>query len=211
MDAYLFGILVYDVFNGGFTSTDQLSQPKNVPVSIQPSYKRLVSANPKVRLSTAQFLEQGLRSGGFFETPLIQLSDGIENLGIKSEAERDELLGQLDSLSDDFPEDFFKMKVLPELIKSVEFGGGGPRVFSVIMNIAKKLSDDEYEQQLNPVIIRLFSSQDRALRVCLLDNLPFMIDHLSQKIVTNNIFPQMVNDLDRLLYDVLIQLGCRIY
>lgn len=84
------------------------------------------------------------------------------------------------------------MKVLPELVKSVEFGGGGPRVFTVIMKISKKLSDEEYEQQLNPVIVRLFASPDRALRVCLLDNLPLMIDHLSQKLVSNSIFPQMV-------------------
>jgi SCY1-like protein 1 len=186
---------VYESFNGGFISTDQITQPKNIPVGMQSSYKRLISANPKVRLSTGQFLEQGLRSGGFFETPLIRLTDGIENLGIKDEVERDELLDQVESLSDDFPEDFFKMKVLPELIKSVEFGGGGPRVFSVIMKISTKLSDDEYEQQLTPVIVRLFASQDRALRVCLLDNLPLMIDHLSQKIVTNNIFPQMVRTL----------------
>jgi SCY1-like protein 1 len=84
------------------------------------------------------------------------------------------------------------MKVLPELAKSVEFGGGGPRVFSVIMKISKKLSDDEYESQLVPVIVRLFSSPDRALRVCLLENLPLMIDHLSQKLVSNNIFTQLV-------------------
>jgi SCY1-like protein 1 len=84
------------------------------------------------------------------------------------------------------------MKVLPELAKSVEFGGGGPRVFSVIMKISKKLTDEEYEAQLVPVIVRLFSSPDRALRVCLLENLPLMIDHLSQKLVSNNIFPQIV-------------------
>jgi SCY1-like protein 1 len=92
VDAYAFGILVYEVFNGGFLGTDQLTQPKLVPVSMQSGYKRLISANPKVRLSTAQFLEQGLRSGGFFETPLIHLTDGIENLGLKSEEEREELL-----------------------------------------------------------------------------------------------------------------------
>jgi SCY1-like protein 1 len=84
------------------------------------------------------------------------------------------------------------MKVLPELIKSVEFGGGGPRVFSVIMKIGGKLTPEEYEQMLVPVIVRLFSSQDRALRVCLLDNLPAMIDFLSQKTVSNSIFPQLV-------------------
>jgi SCY1-like protein 1 len=99
----------------------------------------------------------------------------------------------LDELSDDFPEDFFKMKILPELIKSVEFGGGGPKVFSVVMKISKKLSDEEFEAKVTPAVVRLFSSPDRAIRVCLLDNLPLMIDRLPQKIVNDKIFPQMVS------------------
>ena len=74
----------------------------------------------------------------------------------------------------------------------MEFGGGGPKSFSLVMKIATKLSDDEYDTQITPVIVRLFTSPDRALRVCLLDNLPLMIDHLSQKLVTDKIFPQMV-------------------
>lgn len=94
--------------------------------------------------------------------------------------------------TDDFPEDFFKVKVLPELLKSVEFGGGGPKSLSLVMKIATKISEDEYDMQITPVIVRLFTSPDRALRVCLLDNLPLMIDHLSQKLVTDKIFPQMV-------------------
>jgi len=84
--------LTYETFNGAYTGPEQLTQPKLIPVGMQLSYKRLVSANPKVRVSTAQFLEQGLRSGGFFETPLIRLTDDIENLGLKSEAEREDLL-----------------------------------------------------------------------------------------------------------------------
>lgn len=94
--------------------------------------------------------------------------------------------------SDDFPEEFFRVKVVPELLKSVEFGGGGPKPFGIVMRIATKMDEDEYNRQITPVIIRLFSSPDRALRVCLLDNLPLMIDHLSQKIVSDKIFPQMV-------------------
>lgn len=84
------------------------------------------------------------------------------------------------------------MKVLPELLKSVEFGGGGPKVFGVIMKIGSKLSDDEYNATLTPVIVRLYSSPDRAMRVCLLDNLPLMIDRLPQKVVNDRIFSQMV-------------------
>ena len=94
-------------------------------------------------------------------------------------------------MTDDFPEDFFKMKILPELLKSVEFGGGGPSVFGAIMKIGLKMSDDEFESRLGSVIIRLFASPDRAMRVCLLDNLPLMVDRISQKDLNGKIWPAM--------------------
>lgn len=100
---------------------------------------------------------------------------------------------ELDNLSEDFPEDFFKMKVLPELLKSVEFGGGGPKVLGATLKIGSKLSADEFNAKLTPVVVRLFGNPDRALRVCLLDNLPLMIDNLPQKVVNDKIFPQMVS------------------
>ncbi|KAK5127664.1 hypothetical protein LTR85_007005 [Meristemomyces frigidus] len=194
VDAYDYGILISEVFSGGFSCSDQIGSTKNVPLEMQTSYKRLTHAVPKMRLSVGHFLDQGRRNGGFFDTPLIQLSDGIDNLGLKNEAEKDIFLNELEAVaeSDDFPEDFFKVKVLPELLKSIEFGGGGPKSFALMMRIASKLSEDEYDAQITPVVVRLFSSPDRAMRVCLLDNLPLMIDHLSQKIVTDKIFPQMV-------------------
>ena len=105
-----------------------------------------------------------------------------------------DLNSELDELSEDFPEDFFKMKVLPELLKSVEFGGGGPKVLGAILKIGSKLSHDEFNSKLTPVIVRLFGNPDRALRVCLLDNLPLMIDNLPQKVVNDRIFPQMVRN-----------------
>ena len=97
------------------------------------------------------------------------------------------------------------MKVLPELLKSVEFGGGGPKVFSAVMKIGSKLSEEDYESRITPVVVRLFASPDRAIRVCLLDNLPRMIDHLSQKVVNDKIFPQLVCTLNasgHLLYPI---------
>lgn len=102
---------------------------------------------------------------------------------------------ELDELSEDFPEEFFKMKVLPELLKSVEFGGGGPKVLGAILKIGSKLSPEEFNSKLTPVIVRLFGNPDRALRVCLLDHLPLMIDNLPQKVVNDRIFPPMVRYL----------------
>jgi SCY1-like protein 1 len=56
------------------------------------SYRKLVNTNPKARASVSNFLEQGRRNGGFFETPLIKLTDSMDNLGMKSEEEREEFL-----------------------------------------------------------------------------------------------------------------------
>ncbi|KAK2760844.1 hypothetical protein FQN54_002083 [Arachnomyces sp. PD_36] len=191
VDAFNFGNLIFEVFNGSYRA-DQAGLTTNVPPSMLQSYQRLTNPNPKLRLSTGHFLDQGRKSGGFFETPLIRLTQDIESLGLKNEAERDAFVSELDNLSDDFPEEFFKMKVLPELLKSVEFGGGGPKVFGAIMKIGTKLTEEEFSTKLTPVIVRLFGNPDRALRVSLLDNLPLMIDNLPQKIVNNKIFPQML-------------------
>lgn len=84
------------------------------------------------------------------------------------------------------------MKVLPELMKSVEFGGGGPKALGVVLKISAKLSNDDFDARMVPFIVRLFAIPDRAVRVCLLDHLPLMIDRLPQKIVNDKIFPQMV-------------------
>ena len=85
-----------------------------------------------------------------------------------------------------------------DLLGSAEFGGGGPRAVSVVLKIASKLPKDDFDSKITPFIIRLFGNPDRAIRVCLLDSLPLMIDQLSQKIVNDKIFPQLVQSL--LLY-----------
>jgi SCY1-like protein 1 len=90
IDSYGYGILVSEVFNT--SGTEQAGNVKNVPTSMQSSYKRLSHAVPKMRLSIGHFLDQGNRNGGFFDTPLIKLTDGIDNLGLKSDTERDSFL-----------------------------------------------------------------------------------------------------------------------
>jgi SCY1-like protein 1 len=93
VDAYDFGILIFECFNGSYSSSDQLAQMKSIPPSMHQSYKRLLNPNPKSRMSVGQFLDQGKRIGGFFQTPLIQVTEDIDNLGLKAEDERNELLG----------------------------------------------------------------------------------------------------------------------
>lgn len=55
-------------------------------------YKRLLNPNPKGRLAVAGFLDQGRRSGGYFQTPLIAITESLDSLGLKSDDEREEFL-----------------------------------------------------------------------------------------------------------------------
>lgn len=192
VDSYNFGTLIYEVFNGEFHGPDQAGQTKNIPPSMQTSYKRLCNPNPKARISAGNFLDLGRRAGSFFDTPLIHLTEGIESLGVKNPDEREEFLNELEKVTDDFPEEFFKSKVLPELVKSVEYGGGGPKALTIVLKLAAKLPSDDFESKITPFIIRAFANPDRGIRVCLLDNLPLIIDQLSQRIVNDKIFPQLV-------------------
>ncbi len=97
-DAYNFGTLIFEVFNGDFSGGDQAGQTKNIPPTMQASYRRLVNANPKARISVGSFLEQGRRNGGFFATPLIKLTESVDSLGMKSEDEREEFLKYIKSI-----------------------------------------------------------------------------------------------------------------
>lgn len=93
VDSYGFGLLIFEVFNGCTIGNEQIGQTKNIPPTMHQSYRRLLNANPTARLSVSHFRDQGRRSGGFFETPLIRLSEGIESLGLKSDGEREDFLG----------------------------------------------------------------------------------------------------------------------
>lgn len=92
VDAYGLGILIFEVFNGHFSGGEQVGKTTNIPPNMQQSYKRLGTANPKLRLSPAHFLEQGKKHGGFFQTSLIHLTEDMESLGLKSDAEREEFI-----------------------------------------------------------------------------------------------------------------------
>ncbi|KAF4584059.1 protein kinase-like protein [Ophiocordyceps camponoti-floridani] len=191
VDSFNFGALIFQVCHGSYNGPDQAGQTKDIPPSMQSSYKRLCNANPKARISVADFLQQGTRKGSFFDGPLIKLTEGIDNLGVKSPDERDQFLSDLADLNNDFPEDFFKLKILPELIKSVEFGGGGPKALALVLKIASQFSEDDFGQKVSPFLIRAFANPDRAIRVCLLDNLSLVFDQIPQKVVNDKIFPQI--------------------
>ncbi|KAG5998976.1 hypothetical protein E4U43_002339 [Claviceps pusilla] len=91
-DSFGYGVLIFETFNGDYNGADQAGQTKNIPPTMHSSYKRLCNANPKARINISAFLDQGNRPGAFFDSPLIKLTEGIDNLGVKSPSEREEFL-----------------------------------------------------------------------------------------------------------------------
>lgn len=68
----------------------------------------------------------------------------------------------------------------------------------MVLKIAAKLSNEDFDAKITPFIVRAFANPDRAIRVCLLDSLPLMIERLQQKMVNDKIFPQIVSNLSPL-------------
>lgn len=85
-------MLVHEVFSDGLHSRHELDKTDHLPPNMIPSYKKLVLANPRVRLSVADFLQRGQRSSSFFDDDLIRFTRDIDQFGLKSEEEKSEFI-----------------------------------------------------------------------------------------------------------------------
>lgn len=72
---------------------------------------------------------------------------------------------------------------------------GGAKVLGPIIKIGSHLTDEEYDRLITPSLVKMFSSSDRTIRVTLLENLPNFVDHLTNKVVNDKIFPNVVGIL----------------
>ncbi|KAF9420065.1 hypothetical protein BGZ94_009231 [Podila epigama] len=190
-DTWLYACLIYEVYNGTFTSPEQLITPGNIPAEMAPSYKNLLRPDPKTRPSVGDFLDKGLQAKGFFQNDLIQIVLFLENFTVKEPLARDTFLRKLDMQIDRLPKEFCKYKVLPELVHALEYGSGGAKVLGPIVKIGAGLEEQEYEALISNVLVKMFSSTDRAIRLSLLENLGGFIDRINKKVVNEKIFPSM--------------------
>ncbi|CAG8593593.1 5786_t:CDS:10, partial [Acaulospora morrowiae] len=191
-DSWNYGILIYEVYNGKFTSSKQLDGLGSIPRDMQASYKQLINVNPKSRLSISNFIDIGLRANGYFQNDLIQTILFLENMNIKETEEKNNFFKKLNTLIDKFPPHICKFKILPELINALEFGSGGAKVLPLIIKIGNALDDSEYESVVLSSIVKMFTVPDRTIRLSLLENLASFVNRLDNKIINDKIFPNVV-------------------
>ena len=99
------------------------------------------------------------------------------------------LSGKLDKI----PSKICQHKILAELIKAFDFSNAGSLILAPVFKIGKNLSTEEYQAKIIPCIVKLFSSPDRNARFKLLSQIESFVEHLSPKIVNNEVFPQLQN------------------
>ncbi|KAF9203815.1 hypothetical protein BGZ49_006016 [Haplosporangium sp. Z 27] len=190
-DTWHYACLIYEVYNGPFTSPEQLVTTGNIPVDIAPFYKNLLRPDPKTRPSVGDFLDKGLQAKGFFQNDLIQVVLFLENFSVKEPLQRDTFLRKLDLQVDRFPQEFCRYKVLPDLVHALEYGSGGAKVLSPIVKIGAALDEQEYEVLIGNVLVKMFASTDRTIRLSLLENMGGFIERINKKVVNDKIFPSM--------------------
>ncbi|KAI9514720.1 N-terminal kinase-like protein [Dissostichus eleginoides] len=192
-EVWRLGCLIWEVFNGPLPRTSSLRSLGKIPKALVPHYCELVGANPRARPNPARFLQNCRASGGFLSNSFVESNLFLEEIQIKEQAEKQQFFQDLSENLDSFPEDFCKHKVLPQLLTAFEFGNAGAVVLTPLFKVGKFLSAEEYQQKIIPVIVKMFSSTDRAMRIRLLQQMEQFIQYLNEAAVNSQIFPHVVH------------------
>ncbi|XP_025734601.1 N-terminal kinase-like protein isoform X1 [Callorhinus ursinus] len=192
-DMWRLGCLIWEVFNGPLPRAAALRNPGKIPKSLVPHYCELVGANPKVRPNPARFLQNCRAPGGFMNNRFVETNLFLEEIQIKEPAEKQKFFQELSKSLDSFPEDFCRHKVLPQLLTAFEFGSAGAVILTPLFKVGKFLNAEEYQQKIIPVVVKMFSSTDRAMRIRLLQQMEQFIQYLDEPTVNTQIFPHVVH------------------
>jgi len=190
-DIWGLGCLIWEVYNGCLTTMDQLGRLGDIPTTLQPAYKECVGANPGKRPSPQDVITKLRRSPGFFKNDLIDIVLFLEELQIKEEGDKSRFFTSLPGLLDNCPANVCQGKILPQLINAFEFGGAGSAILAPVFKIGKELDTQEFQTKIVPCIVKLFSSNDRNARFKLLSQMENFVEHLSNKIVNDQVFPKI--------------------
>ncbi|KAJ2414819.1 Nuclear aminoacylation-dependent tRNA export pathway component [Coemansia sp. RSA 2530] len=192
VDGWYLACLICEVYNGALRSASQLQSQGQIPAPLWSLCQRLLIPDLRRRMPPSEFLQTASRQGGFLDSEFIKASIFLENIAVKEEDEKAAFFSGLDTLIPGFPQAFSKYKILPELLKLMEFGGGDAKVLSGIIQIGKGLDEEEYNDLVTPAIVQLFGSNDRALRFSLLEYMDSFIQAIPSAVVSKRVFPNFV-------------------
>ncbi|XP_050736477.1 N-terminal kinase-like protein isoform X2 [Eriocheir sinensis] len=192
-DMWGLGCLVWETFSGPLDQSASLRNTAKIPKSLVPTYTRLVGASPGSRPNPREVLSTLRQPGQFFHNDLVETLTFLDEIQIKDSNERHRFFSQLAGRLDSIPQCVAVNKVLPALLSAHEFSNAGSAVLAPLFKIGQLLGEAEYQQQIVPCVVRLFSSSDRATRLRLLQQAGDLAPHIDPATLNSQVFPHLAS------------------
>ncbi|KAJ8472085.1 hypothetical protein OPV22_026428 [Ensete ventricosum] len=190
IDSWGLGCLIYELFSGmKLSKTEELRNTSFIPKSLLPDYQRLLSSTPSRRLNPLKLID----NSEYFHNKLVETIQFMEILNLKDSVEKDSFFRKLPNLAEQLPRQIVLKKLLPLLSSSLEFGSAAAPALTALLKMGSWLSTEEFNIKVLPTIVKLFASNDRAIRVALLQHIDQFGESLSSQIVDEQVFPHVAN------------------
>ncbi|XP_042440970.1 probable inactive serine/threonine-protein kinase scy1 [Zingiber officinale] len=190
IDSWGLGCLIYEIFSGTkLSKTEELRNTSFIPKSLLPDYQRLLSSTPSRRLNPSKLID----NSEYFHNKLVETIQFMEILNLKDSVEKDSFFRKLPNLAEQLPRQIVLKKLLPLLSSALEFGSAAAPALTALLKMGSWLSAEEFNMKVLPTIVKLFSSNDRAIRVALLQHVDQFGESLSSQIVDEQVFPHVAN------------------
>ncbi|KAK8464759.1 hypothetical protein PHAVU_010G077634 [Phaseolus vulgaris] len=188
IDSWGMGCLIYEVFSGlKLGKTEELRNTVSIPKSLLPDYQRLLSSVPSRRLNTSKLIE----NSEYFQNKLVDTIHFMEILSLKDSVEKDTFFRKLPNLSEQLPQQIVLKKLLPLLASALEYGSASAPALTALLKMGSGLSAEEFRVKVLPTIVKLFISNDRAIRVGLLQHIDQYGESLSAQVVDEQVYPHV--------------------
>ncbi|URE29863.1 Protein tyrosine kinase [Musa troglodytarum] len=190
IDSWGLGCLIYELFSGmKLSKTEELRNTSFIPKSLLPDYQRLLSSTPSRRLNPLKLID----NSEYFHNKLVETIQFMEILNLKDSVEKDSFFRKLPNLAEQLPRQIVLKKLLPLLSSALEFGSAAAPALNALLKMGSWLSTEEFNIKVLPTIVKLFASNDRAIRVALLQHIDQFGESLSSQIVDEQVFPHVAN------------------
>jgi SCY1-like protein 1 len=188
IDSWGLGCLIYELFSGGkLTRTEDLRNIASIPKSLLPDYQKLLSSTPSRRMNPSKLID----NSEFFQNKLVETIQFMEVLNLKDSVEKDSFFRKLPNIAEQLPREIVLKKLLPVLASSLEFGSAAAPALTVLLKMGSWLPADQFSTKVLPTIVKLFASNDRAIRVSLLQHIDQFGESLAAQTVDEQVFPHV--------------------
>ncbi|KAF8402474.1 hypothetical protein HHK36_010559 [Tetracentron sinense] len=115
----------------------------------------------------------------------------MEILNLKDSVEKDTFFRKLPNLAEQLPRQIVLKKLVTLLASALEFGSAAAPALTALLKMGSWLSTEEFSVKVLPTVVKLFASNDRAIRVGLLQHIDQYGESLSAHVVDEQVYPHV--------------------